>query len=189
MGQILSVWSDKKQLAIMFFVAVAYCTLLIPLKPLPIIEGYSEFRPANFIPPLAGVLFGPAGAWGAAFGNLGADFFGTLSLGSIFGFIGNFLFAYVAYKIWNLAIAKAKEQLEVIDIGYFLIAGLVSSTVCALTIGLGVFILGLKPLLDSLFLSMFITLNNFFPTAILGSLFLWALYPRLKKAGYVFADK
>ena len=104
MNQILKVWTEKKQIAVIILVAILYACLLVPFKPFPIVPGYTEFRIADFIPPLAGVLFGPAGAWGAAFGNLGADFFGTLTLNSAFGFVGNFLFAYVAYRIWNLVI-------------------------------------------------------------------------------------
>ena len=38
----------------------------------------------------------------AAFGNLIGDFFGTLTLGCLFGFIGNFLYAYVPYRAWGV---------------------------------------------------------------------------------------
>ena len=38
--------------------------------------GVDEVRPANVFPFVFGLLFGPAGAWGAAIGNLIGDFFG-----------------------------------------------------------------------------------------------------------------
>jgi hypothetical protein len=39
----------------------------------------TEVGVANLFPMVFGLLFGPAGAWGAAFGNLIGDLFGTLT--------------------------------------------------------------------------------------------------------------
>jgi ABC-type dipeptide/oligopeptide/nickel transport system ATPase component len=47
-------------------------------KGIPLIPGHTELRPANVIPVVSALLFGPAEAWGGAFGNLIGDFFGTL---------------------------------------------------------------------------------------------------------------
>jgi energy-coupling factor transport system substrate-specific component len=55
------------------------------------------------------ILFGPAAAWGSAFGNLIGDFFGTLGLGSIFGFVGNFLYAYIPYRLWGVHRLSPKD--------------------------------------------------------------------------------
>lgn len=67
---------------------------------IPIVPGYNWFRPANALTPVLGILFGVPGAVGAGLGNLIADTLGGyLSLGSIAGFIGNFLNAYIPYLI------------------------------------------------------------------------------------------
>ena len=81
----------------MIFVGMA-----VPFKVMVLIPGLTEVRPVNAIPIVAGLLFGPAGAWGCAFGNLAADFFGTFSIASVFGFVGNFVAAYLPYKIWHI---------------------------------------------------------------------------------------
>ena len=78
-----------------------YAVVLIPFKIATIIPGFTEIRPAATLPVVFSLMFGPAGAWGAAFGNLIGDFFGTLSPGSFFGFIGNFLYGYIPYKAWQ----------------------------------------------------------------------------------------
>src|SRR5207237_1385035 len=64
-----------------------------------------HFRPANALPIVCSFLFGPAAAWGAAFGNLIGDFFTGLGPGDIFGFIGNFLYALVPYRLWRACAA------------------------------------------------------------------------------------
>jgi energy-coupling factor transport system substrate-specific component len=76
--------------------------MAVPFKVMVLIPGLTEVRPVNAIPVVAGLLFGPAGAWGCAIGNLVADLFGTFSIASLFGFIGNFTAAYLPYKIWYM---------------------------------------------------------------------------------------
>src|SRR5262245_62537897 len=81
--------------------AALYAAVLIPFKVVPIIPGITEFRPANAIPIVCSFLFGPAGAWGAAFGNVIGDFFGGLGPGDVFGFAGNLLYGLVPYAVWE----------------------------------------------------------------------------------------
>src|SRR5207245_11036773 len=82
--------------------AAFYAPCLIPFTVgIPIIPVFVELRPANAIPVVASLLFGPAAAWGAAFGNLIGDLFGTLGPGSLFGLLGNFLYGYVPYRVWG----------------------------------------------------------------------------------------
>ena len=66
--------------------AALYAAILIPFKIVPLIPGITEFRPANAVPVVCSFLFGPAAAWGAAFGNLIGDFFGGLGPGDLVGF-------------------------------------------------------------------------------------------------------
>lgn len=196
-GGIFSAWKDKRQWRFIILTAVIYAGLLIPFKPFSIVPGFTEVRPANFVPVLSGVLFGPAGAWGSAIGNLIADIFsslamgsaGTLGLGSISGFIGNFLFAYLAWWVWALLSEKDKPASDRRQRGIFCVAALMGSIVCAAVIGLGLFLLGLKNLPDSMFVVMFVSLNNFIPALVLGSVFFVLAYDKVKKAGLMYEGK
>ncbi len=195
MRDIFAVFYDKRQIRFILPTAIVYVALLMPFKSLVIVPGFTEVRPANFIPALFGVLFGPAAAWGSAFGNLIADIAsalamgpaGTFSLGSIFGFAGNFVFAYAAYRVWSLLDDKndAGDGISPLQAVYFLVAGLIGSILCAIIISLGLLLLGLQNLPQSVFMTMFIAINNFIPVAVLGTLGLWLFYEKVKKAGWL----
>ena len=94
-------WRYTRMVVLTSLTAAVYAAILIPIKGIPIIPGITEIRPANAIPVVFGLMFGPAGAWGSAVGNLISDFFSTLSPGSIFGFIGNFFYGFVGHKVWG----------------------------------------------------------------------------------------
>ncbi|MCH7615405.1 MAG: QueT transporter family protein, partial [Nitrospinae bacterium] len=81
------VWRDTRQIVLVAQIAAIYAAILIPFKVgIPLIPGFAELRPANAIPIVASLLFGPAAAWGAGIGNMIADCFGTLGPASLFGF-------------------------------------------------------------------------------------------------------
>ena len=101
MREVWRMWNYATMVVLTVLTAGLFAAILIPFKGIPLIPGLTELRPANVIPVVCGLLFGPAGAWGAAFGNLIGDFFGTLGIGSFFGFWGNFLAAYLTYKLWG----------------------------------------------------------------------------------------
>lgn len=67
-----------------------------------LVEGFTEVRPVNAVPVPAGLFFGPVAGIACAFGNLLADCFGQLAPSSVVGFIGNFLAAYLPFKLWYL---------------------------------------------------------------------------------------
>ena len=94
-------WSNTRMVVLTAVAAAVYAAVLIPFKAIPIVPGLTEIRPAAALPPVCSILFGPAGAWGAAFGNLIGDFFGMLGIGSLFGFVGNFLYGYIPYRAWR----------------------------------------------------------------------------------------
>ncbi|UCD57643.1 MAG: QueT transporter family protein, partial [Candidatus Hydrogenedentota bacterium] len=100
MREAFTMWKYTKMVVLVAVTAAFYAALVIPLKGIPIIPGITEFRPGAVIPVVFGLLFGPAGAWGAAFGNVIGDFFGTFGIGSLFGFLGNFFYGFLAYKVW-----------------------------------------------------------------------------------------
>ncbi len=184
MKEIFNVWNDTKKIVIVAVTAAVYAGMLIPFKPIQIIPGLTELRPASAIPVLFGILFGPAAAWGSAIGNLIADFFGMLTLGSIFGFIGNFFFAYTAYFLWHKLI-KTEVILDIKQIGIFIFVSIVASFVCALIIGLGVEIIKLAPI-KVIFPIIFI--NNSIMSSILGSILLKLLYKRIEKMELIYKE-
>ena len=85
-----------------FIVLAAFLVLGIPFKVMVLVEGLTEVRPVNAIPPIAGLICGPIGALACGLGNLIADLFGTFDLSSILGFVGNFVAAYLPYRLWHI---------------------------------------------------------------------------------------
>ena len=83
-------------------VLIAFLALGIPFKVMVLVEGLTEVRPVNALPPIAGMIFGPLGALACGVGNMIADLFGTFNATSIFGFIGNFVAAYLPYRLWYI---------------------------------------------------------------------------------------
>lgn len=167
-----------------------YAALLIPFKGFVLIPGVTEFRPASALPVVMGLLFGPAGAWGSAIGNLIGDFFGSLGIGSLFGFFGNFIFAYVPYKIWTNLGLVPKGDLEPgvtthRKAAAYVVAAFLGSMGCALTIAWGLELLGMVPFAA---LGTIIMLNNSIPSIVLGLPILMVLYPRVKKWDLLWTD-
>lgn len=190
MKEIFTMWKKTKMVVLVALSAGLYAALLIPFKGFVLIPGFTEIRPGSAIPVLFGLLFGPAGAWGMAIGNLIGDFFGTLGLGSIFGFFGNFLFAYVPYKLWsNLGILKGDEQVPDLKSGkkilMFIIVSILGSSACALFIAWGLELLGFVPFAA---LASIITLNNTIPSIVLGIPIGLILFPRIKKWELLWTD-
>ena len=189
-GELRHVWHDTRLLVLSAQIAAIYAAVLIPFKVgIPIIPGFVELRPANVIPIVSSLLFGPAAAWGAGIGNLIGDCFGTLGPASLFGFLGNFLYGYVPYLLWgNLGWLSSGREPMVRSwrqgVEYVIVCAL-ASTVCAVTIGWGVELLGLLPFW---FLVPAIFLNNLVMATLLGPPLLFFLYPRVKQWNLYYGD-
>jgi energy-coupling factor transport system substrate-specific component len=113
MKEVFTMWRYTKMVVLTALTAAVYAAILIPFKGLIIVPGFTEIRPATAVPVVFGLLFGPAGAWGSAIGNLIGDFFGTFSFGSIPGFLGNFFFGFNGYKLWgHMGIFSSGKGLE-----------------------------------------------------------------------------
>jgi len=165
--------------------AALYAAILIPFKVVPLIPGITEFRPANAMPVVCSFLFGPAAAWGAAFGNLIGDFFGGLGPGDVFGFLGNLLYGLVPYAIW-----EALTDAPPIPAGLFVSAGLlfvmaVASALCATVVGWGLHLLGFHPFTV---LGTVVLVNNLVVAAVLAPFLLAVLYPRVQRARLLYRD-
>ncbi|MDY6854972.1 MAG: QueT transporter family protein [Thermodesulfobacteriota bacterium] len=189
MREVFTMWKYTKMVVLTALTAAIYASILIPFKGIPIIPGFTELRPANVVPVVFGLLFGPAAAWGSAFGNIIGDFFGTLSIASLFGFIGNFFFGFVGYKIWgHMGWFSSKKGLMIASKrGFFEFAlvVLLSSMVCALIIAWGLELLGLFPF--AIF-GVIIALNNSLGALILGPFLLLLLYERVKRWDLLWTD-
>jgi energy-coupling factor transport system substrate-specific component len=151
MREVFTMWRYTQMVVLVALSAAIYAAVLIPFKGFPLVPGYIELRPANAFPIVFGLLFGPAGAWGAAIGNLIGDFFGTLTLGSVGGFVGNFFLALLPYKIWSTFFRRDENMETNVDsgkkLGVYIAAAILASTVCAVIISWWVDLLGLAPFL------------------------------------------
>jgi energy-coupling factor transport system ATP-binding protein len=183
MRDALVMWRNTKMAVLAALCAAVYAALIIPLKAIPIIPGFTELRPAIVVPIVGGLLFGPAAAWGCAFGTVLADFFGTIGPGSFFGFLGNFLFAYVAFRLWRILGRGRPATGEPRDAGLFAVVTVLASMCCAVVIGWGVDLLGMVPYQV---LTGVITLNNSIGGILLGLLLLPLLYVRARRWGLLY---
>ena len=80
----------------------AFLVLGIPFKVMVLVEGFTEVRPVNSLPPIAGMICGPLGALACGVGNMIADLFGTFNGTSVLGFFGNMAAAYLPYRMWHI---------------------------------------------------------------------------------------
>lgn len=154
------------------------------------VNGITEIRPASFLPVIFGLLFGPAGAWGSAIGNLGGDLFGTLSPGSAFGFVGNFLHAYIPYKLWyHIKQRHGDDRAPTINspwkLATFGIVSIVSSIACAVTIAWGLNLLSITSFPAP---AILIALNNTVTTLLFGPVLLPVLYKTANKFELLWTD-
>lgn len=189
-AELRHVWQDTRLLVLSAQIAAIYAAVLIPFKVgIPIIPGFVELRPANVIPIVGSLLFGPAAAWGAGIGNVIGDCFGTLGPASLFGFLGNFLYGYVPYLLWGHLgwLSSGREPMVRSwrqGVEYVIVCAC-ASMVCAATIGWGVELLGLLPFW-LLFPAIF--LNNLVMATLLGPPLLLFLYPRVKQWNLYYRD-
>ena len=142
MYELFSPFRSKQTFFQMGLCALVFIGMAVPFKVMVLIEGFTEVRPVNAVPVVAGLLLGPAGAWGCAMGNLIADLFGTFSKGSLLGFIGNFIAAYLPYKLWHISGRKESPNVKSCrNIVKYLLISVVAALATALIIACGLDIL------------------------------------------------
>lgn len=190
MKEVFTMWRSTRMVVLVALCAAVYAAILIPFKPLPIIPGITEIRPANVFPVIFSLMFGPAAAWGSAIGNLIGDMVGgTFGTGSLFGFVGNFFFGLVPYLVWGRLGPLSRGQEPNVKSGRqiveFVVVALLASIACGLIIGWGLEVLTLYPFA---IVGNIIVLNNLIVSAILGPILLYALYPRVKRWGLIWTD-
>lgn len=167
--------------------AACYVAVVLPFKVAVIIPGLTEVRPGAAIPVLFSFLFGPAAAFGAAFGNLIADMLGgMLGIGSLFGLVGNFLYGYIPYSMWRALRGTTPPGAKgVADWLLIAVIILVSCMAIATVIGWGVDLLGLAPFAA---LGNTILLNNLLSSCVLAIPLLALTYRRVEHAGLLWHE-
>lgn len=96
-----SLRSRKNWLRLVLSAVIFFAVALPFRKLLSLMPGITEIRPANMIPPVLGLIWGPAAAFGTAIGNLISDLLsGSNAFICITGFMANFFYAYLPYKLW-----------------------------------------------------------------------------------------
>jgi energy-coupling factor transport system substrate-specific component len=190
MREVFTMWRDTRMILLVAVVAAVYAAILLPFKVFTILPGLTSVRPANAFPVVFGLMFGPAAAWGSAIGNLIADIFGgAVGTRGRGGFVGNFFFGFVGYKLWgNLGPLSSGEEPNMRSIRqvveYVLIA-VASSAMCAVIIAWVADLLGLVPFSV---LAPIIMVNNTLAAAVLGPPLLYLTYPRIKDIGFLYPE-
>jgi len=187
--EIFTMWRHTRMVVLVALVAAIYAAALIPSQFFVLVPGFTNFRPGNVFPFVFGLLFGPAGAWGSAIGNLINDFFGTLGLGSVFGFIGNFFLGLIPYKLWGAFFRRGDNVEQNVNSGkklaIFVAMTVLASIVCAVWIAWGNDLLGFVPFAV---LGSIISINNAAAGIILGPIILLLLYPRVRRWGLLWTE-
>ena len=185
MGQLLGMWRNTRMVVLTAICAALYAAILIPFKVVPIIPGVSELRPANAVPVVCAFLFGPAAAWGAALGNLIAEFFGGLGPGDLFGCLANFCYGLVPYLVWDACTdASPVPRTAAGWLGLLAVIAL-ASMLCATVVGWGIHWLGFHPFTLS---ATLVFGQNLIVAGVLGPLLLRVLYPRVRGARLLYRD-
>jgi len=179
-----TMWDNTRLVVFTAICASLYAAILIPFKVLPIIPGVTELRPANAVPVICSFLFGPAAAWGAAIGNLIGDFFGGIGPGDFFGCIGNFLYGFAPYKIWELLAGDRPPVPTTFTVwGRFIFTVFLASALCAIFIGWGLHLLGFVPFSV---LGNIVLFNNFVSSMLFAPLLLAVIYPRVARGRLLY---
>ena len=103
---------DKRNWLHFVLSAIIFFAIALPFRSLlSLIPGITEIRPANVIPPLLGLIWGPAAAFGISIGNLISDIISGSNLFiCVTGFIANFIYAYLPYKLWYSSVVSENDQ-------------------------------------------------------------------------------
>jgi energy-coupling factor transport system substrate-specific component len=170
--------------------AALYGGSLAATGGLPIIPGFTWLRPGNSLAPLLGILFGLPGALGTAIGNFIADALtGYLSIGSIGGFIGNFLIAYIPYKLMSDHSFRTPKSI----IEYYIWGAVISSVWCSLYISWWLDalepVIGLPRTLVWGWFAPWVIFNNAIVTTTIAPILGYILYPPIKMRGLFWKDR
>lgn len=189
MKEVVTMWKNTRMVILTALCAAIYAVARLPA--IPIIPSFTEIRPGAVFPLVFGLLFGPAGAWGAAIGNVIGDYFlAMLGVGSLFGFLGNFYLAFFMYKLWGATgLVPVGDMTPAVNTwrkaAAFIVCSTVASVVCAVVIAGCLDLAGVLPFA---FLAVTIAINNTLCGLALGLVLMRALAPFVKRIGLLWTD-
>lgn len=167
--------------------AALYAASLVAFKFLSILPGVTEIRPGVAFVLLCSILFGPAGAWGAAIGNTIGDLAGGLGPGTAVGFVANLLMGLVPYKIYRALAIEDPVPHDRKTLAAFVAASLASAAICGVVVGFGIQELGLWPIAFKVLANMIFVTNTLVNLG-LGYFLLKAIHPRVAALGLRWED-
>lgn len=152
--------------------AVVFFAIALPFRSLfTLLPGVTEIRPANMVPLVFGIQFGPAAAWGISIGNLISDILsGSSTFVCFTGFVVNFFYTYIPYKLWY-TLRLGKESIHpvrlntVLEIVKYILVVLIDSFITTVSLSLIFEAAGFQSFFSSFPLLFF---NNFDFAIILG---------------------
>lgn len=188
MRDVVLMWRSRRMIGLTILVTIVFSAILLPFKELAVLPGFSSIRPANVIPIVAGLLFGPAGAWGSMFGNVIGDLLGgTWTAGSYFGAIGNFFTAFISYRLWgnlgSLSTGREPDMRSGTQFPEFVVVTVAAACITAAIIGWGHELVGLLPFA---IIGGTIVFNNSLGALFLGPPLLYVLYLPVKERGWLY---
>ena len=172
MKEIFTVFRKKEAWGHMLLSAVVFFAIALPFRSLfTLLPGVTEIRPANMVPLVFGIQFGPAAAWGIAAGNLISDILsGSSAFICMTGFVVNFFYTYIPYKLWY-TLRIGKEPIHpvrlntVLEIVKYILVVLIDSFITTVSLSLIFEAAGFQSFSSSFPLLFF---NNFDFAIILG---------------------
>lgn len=172
MKEIFTVFRSKKAWGHMVLSAVVFFAIALPFRSLfTLLPGVTEIRPANMVPLVFGIQFGPAAAWGISIGNLISDILsGSNAFVCATGFVINFFYTYIPYKLWY-TLRLGKEPIHpvrlytVLEIAKYILVVFIDSLVTTVSLSLIFEAAGFQSFFSSFPLLFF---NNFDFAIILG---------------------
>jgi energy-coupling factor transport system substrate-specific component len=144
-------WKNPKSIVLTAVTAALFAAVYVALAPfnLYLIPGVLAFSIRDLFIQAFGMLFGPAGAWGLGIGNTIGDFFtGNLALGSVFGFLTNYMVGYLGYTLWQRhgqSKRTGKPASRARQVTVYLLISLITAGAGTVTLAWGLNVLGLAP--------------------------------------------
>ncbi|GAB6285386.1 MAG: hypothetical protein STSR0009_15870 [Methanoregula sp.] len=186
MHELVRVWTDKKGLTWIAATAIFYALMLIPFNQIHWDIAGISLRPAAALPVVCGILWGPAAAWGLGIGNVAGDAYGSWSPMSIFGFLINFLYPYLSYRLWHRLMRDARVRMDPRCLACFWAVTFISTLVCMFLLAACGTIFFNRPF-ESKFVSYFG--NNILWAMIVGPILFRMIFNLAVQNGLVYGDK
>lgn len=189
MKENVEMWKYTQMISFFILSTALYAVFLWLFAQLPlwIIPGITSLRPANAVPIVCSLLFGPAASWGTAFGNLiGYDLMsGALTIGSIGGFLGNFVMGLLPYYTWRRIFKEPPHCKTLSSLVKFEFTNLLHASACGFIIAYWLELVGFIPFTP---ISVIITFNNFLHAAVISPFLIALFYDRAVKTGWLWTD-